>query len=177
MCIRDRVYINQINFDASKKISNKSTILYGAELIENNLTSTAYHYHYMTSDSTWNAQSRYANGSHWISGSVFAHYDADLSEHIAFSAGSRINGISMYTPISFQGFSEDARLKFLAPSAEMGITYHKPSFKYFLNFSSGFRAPNIDDASKVFDSQPGACLLYTSPSPRDRTRSRMPSSA
>ena len=23
----------------------------------------------------------------------------------------------------------------------------------------------------------GACLLYTSPSPRDRTRSRMPSSA
>ena len=24
---------------------------------------------------------------------------------------------------------------------------------------------------------PGACLLYTSPSPRDRTRSRMPSSA
>ena len=25
--------------------------------------------------------------------------------------------------------------------------------------------------------QPGVCLLYTSPSPRDRTRSRMPSSA
>ena len=25
--------------------------------------------------------------------------------------------------------------------------------------------------------QPGDCLLYTSPSPRDRTRSRMPSSA
>ena len=34
---------------------------------------------------------------------------------------------------------------------------------------------------KVADSQiiemPVACLLYTSPSPRDRTRSRMPSSA
>ena len=27
------------------------------------------------------------------------------------------------------------------------------------------------------DSAPVACLLYTSPSPRDRTRSRMPSSA
>ena len=25
--------------------------------------------------------------------------------------------------------------------------------------------------------EPGTCLLYTSPSPRDRTRSRMPSSA
>ena len=28
-----------------------------------------------------------------------------------------------------------------------------------------------------FDSIPHICLLYTSPSPRDRTRSRMPSSA
>ena len=27
------------------------------------------------------------------------------------------------------------------------------------------------------DAKYGACLLYTSPSPRDRTRSRMPSSA
>ena len=31
-----------------------------------------------------------------------------------------------------------------------------------------------DDGSNVF---PVGCLLYTSPSPRDRTRSRMPSSA
>ena len=29
----------------------------------------------------------------------------------------------------------------------------------------------------VIQAQPGVCLLYTSPSPRDRTRSRMPSSA
>ena len=32
---------------------------------------------------------------------------------------------------------------------------------------------NDDDISNLIDS----CLLYTSPSPRDRTRSRMPSSA
>ena len=29
----------------------------------------------------------------------------------------------------------------------------------------------------MLDIQPNDCLLYTSPSPRDRTRSRMPSSA
>ena len=28
-----------------------------------------------------------------------------------------------------------------------------------------------------FEERAGSCLLYTSPSPRDRTRSRMPSSA
>ena len=29
----------------------------------------------------------------------------------------------------------------------------------------------------IASTQPKTCLLYTSPSPRDRTRSRMPSSA
>ena len=35
----------------------------------------------------------------------------------------------------------------------------------------GRRSPDVEDALQ------NACLLYTSPSPRDRTRSRMPSSA
>ena len=38
--------------------------------------------------------------------------------------------------------------------------------------------PEILDAMDIFrDGQVLPCLLYTSPSPRDRTRSRMPSSA
>src|SRR5665811_1156133 len=45
----------------------------------------------------------------------------------------------------------------------------------------GFLAIQADMASAVVPPPPldvlGACLLYTSPSPRDRTRSRMPSSA
>ena len=35
--------------------------------------------------------------------------------------------------------------------------------------------PKADAPSEA--EQPPVCLLYTSPSPRDRTRSRMPSSA
>ena len=31
--------------------------------------------------------------------------------------------------------------------------------------------------ARTMDDNPATCLLYTSPSPRDRTRSRMPSSA
>ena len=34
-----------------------------------------------------------------------------------------------------------------------------------------------DEVSQYYDNLTGNCLLYTSPSPRDRTRSRMPSSA
>ena len=42
--------------------------------------------------------------------------------------------------------------------------------QYILNYHNG-------DNRKLTKSQVNACLLYTSPSPRDRTRSRMPSSA
>ena len=47
--------------------------------------------------------------------------------------------------------------------------------KYLIGFDS-FPIPN---AGSIWDfSKPiSTCLLYTSPSPRDRTRSRMPSSA
>ena len=38
-------------------------------------------------------------------------------------------------------------------------------------------ATEADLRRTLFGEQPEACLLYTSPSPRDRTRSRMPSSA
>ena len=34
-----------------------------------------------------------------------------------------------------------------------------------------------ESLARAAKSRYGACLLYTSPSPRDRTRSRMPSSA
>ena len=39
--------------------------------------------------------------------------------------------------------------------------------------AAGFETITVTDGAKVNET----CLLYTSPSPRDRTRSRMPSSA
>ena len=53
----------------------------------------------------------------------------------------------------------------------------------FLNYSkilSGLRAQQLTvhaNMQKTQTASSNACLLYTSPSPRDRTRSRMPSSA
>ena len=47
----------------------------------------------------------------------------------------------------------------------------------FLKISPNNRMPVIVDHGHMIDDQPLSCLLYTSPSPRDRQKSRMPSSA
>ena len=56
---------------------------------------------------------------------------------------------------------------------------HKDSFTFnVVHQFSLFDKVECDDFSKINKSKLNkACLLYTSPSPRDRTRSRMPSSA
>ena len=50
------------------------------------------------------------------------------------------------------------------------ISLGQLNFKKFFNFQS-------EDEILEFDFNPNLCLLYTSPSPRDATLSRMPSSA
>ena len=71
-----------------------------------------------------------------------------------------MNHIYMFTPIRFNGFGKDAVWNFIALSGALGRDLFKEkTFKYFLNLSTGFRAPNVDDASKVFDSQPGAIVI------------------
>ena len=51
---------------------------------------------------------------------------------------------------------------------------------YLADLENSSTRANVEQQSIVFVRdclQPYVCLLYTSPSPRDRTRSRMPSSA
>ena len=50
----------------------------------------------------------------------------------------------------------------------------------FSDFSEDIVIPTMEECAKFSEevlAPINACLLYTSPSPRDRTRSRMPSSA
>ena len=74
----------------------------------------------------------------------------------------------------------------LSTGAPNGITSSKLEMKtlevaYLFEEGKGKTAedisPNKRHATLVGGVQYGPCLLYTSPSPRDRTRSRMPSSA
>ena len=71
-----------------------------------------------------------------------------------------------------------AVIVFVASSImHMVLPYHRSDYKPLPDeekFLGLLRPSNIARGLYVF---PYCCLLYTSPSPRDRTRSRMPSSA
>ena len=56
------------------------------------------------------------------------------------------------------------------------IIDHKPS-KLIIFDQSELALYNVEKELRPISAQHNICLLYTSPSPRDRTRSRMPSSA
>ena len=81
-------------------------------------------------------------------------------------------------------FYEDKGL--LSPDRSNGVRVFRPEDRIrFEKIMRGKRLGfTLDDIKEVLDVTDGhvtdrieLCLLYTSPSPRDRTRSRMPSSA
>ena len=101
---------------------------------------------------------------------------------------------SEYTSSGFVGSSVVGRDPGEPTTSEIGIRW-KPIDDVLVRatFGETFRAPSVDDLysgggesfpqaldpcnTDQFAGQDAACLLYTSPSPRDLSTSRMPSSA
>ena len=73
--------------------------------------------------------------------------------------------------------------KGLAAARNRGIKIARGELVVFLDADDWFLPEMLEDAVAVFANQPelgivvSGCLLYTSPSPRDKRQSRMPSSA
>ena len=65
-----------------------------------------------------------------------------------------------------------SRLKRIKPSMTVGINVKANALR-----AEGKDVLVLAAGEPDFDTPANICLLYTSPSPRDRTRSRMPSSA
>ena len=58
---------------------------------------------------------------------------------------------------------EQIELENLANSFSTSAIYeYNPATHYKLIFSNGYRIPNLDDISKIFDSQPGNVVLPNS---------------
>ncbi|HOM40570.1 MAG TPA: TonB-dependent receptor [Bacteroidales bacterium] len=161
----EKVKIFSLNLDFDRKSSSgKSLLYYGLELVTNNIKSEAWLRNILTVETT-PAGSRYPNGKNrYNSYSAYAGYRINLSDRTIFSSGLRYNYVTLNSTIADNSFYNfpftriDISNGALTGSAGIVI---RPGQKTCLsiNASTGFRAPNLDDAGKVFDSAPGIVVV------------------
>ncbi len=156
------VNVLSLNVDFEKKLTEKAKFYYGAELLLNSIGSTGDDENIETRVKE-PAASRYPDGSTWNSYAIYGSYLNKISDKFSFQGGLRYNYVTLsstfdttYYPFPFS----EADIKNGALTGSIGLTW-KPASDLLIssNLSTGFRAPNIDDVGKVFDSQPGSVIV------------------
>ena len=153
-----------LNIDFEKALSELNEVYYGLELVHNHVNSTASITD-ITSGTSSPTSTRYPNGgSNWNSLAAYMGTKHNIGSGLFLNSGLRYSYVSMVSRFddrSFFNFPFDKiDLKNGAISGSLGLVY-LPNDHWKLNtlFSTGFRAPNVDDAGKVFDSEPGNVVV------------------
>jgi hemoglobin/transferrin/lactoferrin receptor protein len=146
------------NLDLDKKLTNLFTLFYGAEYVINNVYSQASRENILTGEVS-PTSTRYPDDSRWRSAAIYGSVKANLSEKWILSSSLRYSSVhseAVFDRTFFDFPFERAAISNNALNGALGLVF-KPAlkFKTFANFSTGFRAPNIDDIGKVFESVPG----------------------
>ena len=150
------------NFDFTKSLNDKFELFYGAEFWYNLIGSKA-NIKNIENGSTQAISTRYPDGSDYLNGGVYAMASWKISDKVNINGGLRYNIIYMQgvfdtTYYAFPEAAFDQTNQALSPS--VGFVY-RPNEKYRIqvNAGQGFRAANIDDVAKVFDSSPGNVVV------------------
>lgn len=151
-----------LNVDFDKQINPVFSIFYGVEAVGNLIGSNAFREDINTGDQTI-INSRYPNNSKWMSAGAYASGNYILNEKWSLTGGVRYSYYGIQADFDTTLFPfpvVSTRNKNGALNGSLGLVFN-PShrFQIYLNGSTGFRAPNIDDMGKVFDSEPGSVVI------------------
>ncbi len=150
------------NLDFDKQLSEKTTVFYGAEFVSNQVGSTAARVNILNGTTT-GTSTRYPDGSVWRSYAGYTSIRYIINEKWLLNASARYTYVYTYTPFDLTYFNfpfAEATLTNGAMNGSTGLIYTPAKdWKIYSSLSTGFRAPNVDDAGKVFDSQPGFVVV------------------
>ncbi|HQW87858.1 MAG TPA: TonB-dependent receptor, partial [Flavobacteriales bacterium] len=151
-----------VNLDMERELGRRGQLFFGGEYVTNEVTSTGRRVDQVTGEETV-INSRYPDGSTWSTGSVYVGAMFDATERFTLTAGLRFNWSAldcMFDTTLFPYPATTTSLSNTALTGNLGLVYRPGTdWKFALDLSSGFRAPNIDDIGKVFDSEPGAVIV------------------
>ncbi|MEP1487928.1 MAG: TonB-dependent receptor [Algibacter sp.] len=152
------------NIDFEKTITNKTRLFYGLEYVYNQVMSDGKEED-ITDNSFISAVSRYPNGATWQSAAAYTSIKYKPNLKFVFQSGLRFNHVvsksdftenNVFLNLPFDTSKNNAG----ALTGTAGIRWSPNKvLQWKLNASSAFRAPNIDDIGKVFDSEPGSVVV------------------
>lgn len=159
----EKVDAYSANVDFLKTFGAKHMFFYGIEAVIDQVNSTGLDEDISTGEVAV-GPSRYPQST-WSSYAAYVSYKYKISKQLLLQGGVRYNHFIMsadftnnlpYYPLPFA----KADLSDGAVTGNLGMVYNPTNqWALVLNFSSGFRAPNVDDMGKIFDSEPGAVVL------------------
>lgn len=159
----EKVNALSLNADFLKNFKSEKYLTYGFETVLNKVNSRGEQKNINT-DLISPSSSRYPN-SNWTSVAVYGNYHSKISEKLAYQTAIRYNFTSLAADFSYNStffplsFSESYN-QYNSITGNMGLIYRpEPSFAISPLLSTGFRAPNVDDVGKIFDSEPGTVLV------------------
>ncbi len=157
----EKVNVLAGNFDFTKAISSHHSFMYGLEYVFNDVNSTGTNEDISTGKVA-EGPSRYPMST-WSSSAAYFTYLFRPTEKITLQTGARYNLYNLNGDFDTTFFPlpyANMEINDGAITGSLGLIL-KPNQKwtFSVNLSTGFRAPNVDDAGKVFDSEPGYVIV------------------
>ena len=149
------------NLDFIKVTGTKNTLFYGFEYVLNDVNSTGQLTDVSTNISE-GGPARYPK-SKWQSLAVYVTDEFKVTDNFTLSGGARYNYVMLDSEFdtTFYPFPfTEANLSNGALTGSLGGVYRPDgSWVISANLGTAFRAPNVDDVGKVFDSEPGSVVV------------------
>ena len=161
----ENVKVYSVNADFSKKTLRETTaIQYGFEYYFNDVTSTAYSENIYTGNQS-PLDTRYASGGSSMSGaSAYATTIHKVNRKLTLNAGIRYSHVNLSASFTDKTFFDfpftDVNQSNGNVNGSVGIVLTpNPKWRITALASTGFRAANVDDLSKVFESNAGNLIV------------------
>lgn len=158
---RESVDAYSLNIDLLKSIHRHTSFFYGLEWVVNDIESKASEKNRLE-DNVAVAPSRYPE-SKWFSLGGYASLRHQWKGKHLFHLGLRYNFNRIearFNPEFYPVAIDELRQNNTSLTGNIAYRWEvTKSSNLFFNCSTGFRAPNIDDVGKVFDSEPGSVVV------------------
>ena len=153
----DEVKVLALNADFKKEVNTTNELRYGLEVVHNDLVSTATSTNIETGGIT-PFNTRYPDGGTKLTSfAAYATHNWNVNNWLVLTDGLRYSNIHMTATFNDKTFFpfpyNELDNQYSALSGNLGLIANLPhAWKISLLGSTGFRAPNIDDMGKLFES-------------------------